>query len=214
VVRVRMRTKFLLSMLLISASLTCTSLLVVRRSIQSHVTNEIFADLQNSVSTFQNFQRERELSLIRSDELLADLPDLRALMTTQHEATIQDASSALARLAGGDLFALADRRGKIVALHSASPSFTKEMAQRDFAASLNDPGARHWWFGNGHLYQTVLRPIYFGPPAENHLLGFAVIGHEINDTVASQVSRIAASRVVFYYGETVVCSTLSPLDEA
>ena len=88
-VRLRLRTKFLLSMLLISASLTCTSLLVVRRSIQTQVKKEIFADLQNSVSTFQNFQQERELSLIRSAELLADLPDLRALMTTQHEATIR-----------------------------------------------------------------------------------------------------------------------------
>jgi signal transduction histidine kinase len=209
-----MRTKFLLSMLLISASLTCTSLLLVRRSIQAQVTKEIFADLENSVSTFQNFQRERELSLIRSDELLADLPDLRALMTTQHEATIQDASSALARLAGGDLFALADRRGKVVALHNVSPSFTTEMAQREFSASLNDPGASHWWFGNHHLYQTVLRPIYFGPAAENHLLGFAVIGYEINETVASEVSRIAAGRVAFYYGDAVVCSTLTPLHEA
>ena len=212
-VRVRMRTKFLLSMLLISASLTCTSLLVVRSSVQAHVKREIFADLQNSVSTFQNFQRERELSLIRTDELLADLPDLRALMTTQHEATIQDASSSLWQLAGGDLFALADRRGKVVALHTSSPGFTNEMAQQQFAASLNQVGGNHWWFGNRHLYQTVLRPIYFGPAAENHLLGFSVIGYEINDSVASQVSRIAASQVAFYYGDEIVCSTLSPLHE-
>lgn len=213
-VRVRMRTKFLLSMLLISAGLTWTSLLVVRRSIQTQVTKDIFSDLQNSVSTFQNFQRERELSFIRSAELLADLPDLRALMTTQHEATIQDASSALSRLAGGDLFALADRRGKLVALHTVSPSFTAEMAQRELSASLTSPDVNHWWFGNQHLYHTVMRPIYFGPAADNHLLGFAIIGYEINDTVASQVSRIAASRVAFYYGNAVVCSTLTPVHEA
>ncbi|HEX4485998.1 MAG TPA: HAMP domain-containing sensor histidine kinase [Terriglobales bacterium] len=209
-----MRTKFLLSMLLISASLTWTSLLVVRRSIQTQVKKEIFADLENSVSTFQNFQRERELSLIRSAELLADLPDLRALMTTQHEATIQDGSSALSRLAGGDLFALADRRGRIVALHTASPDFTAEMAQRELSASLNNPGPSHWWFGNHRLYQTVLKPIYFGPESDNHLLGLAILGYEINDTVASQVSRIAASRVAFYYGDTIVCSTLPPAQEA
>ena len=92
-VKLRMRTKFLLSMLLISAGLTCTSLLLVRSSVQEQVKKEIFADLQNSVTTFQNFQRERELTLTHSAELLADLPNLRALMTTQHEATIQDASN-------------------------------------------------------------------------------------------------------------------------
>jgi len=92
-VKLRMRTKFLLSMLLISTGLTCTSLLLVRRSVQGQVKKEIFADLHNSVSTFRNFQRERELTLIHSAELLADLPNLRALMTTQHEATIQDAAT-------------------------------------------------------------------------------------------------------------------------
>ena len=80
--KLRMRTKFLLSMLLISAGLTCTSLLLVRHSVQKQVRREIFADLRNSVSTFQNFQRERELTLTHSAELLADLPNLRALMTT------------------------------------------------------------------------------------------------------------------------------------
>ena len=96
--KLRMRTKFLLSMLLISAGLTCTSLLLVRHNVQKQVKRELFADLRNSVVTFQNFQREREVTLSHSAELLADLPNLRALMTTQHEATIQDASSDLWRL--------------------------------------------------------------------------------------------------------------------
>src|SRR5262249_50428285 len=155
--KLRMRTKFLLSMLLISAGLTSTSLLLVRHSVQTQVKKEIVADLHNSVSTFQNFQRERELTLTHAAELLADLPNLRALMTTQHEATIQDASSALWRLAGSDLFVLADRAGRVVALHTASPGFTRELAQKSLSASLNQAGHDHWWFGDGHLCEVFLR---------------------------------------------------------
>src|SRR5689334_1089352 len=136
-VKLRMRTKFLLSMLLITAGLTCSSLLLVRRSVQAQIKKSIFADLHNSVSTFQNFQREREVTLTHSAELLADLPNLRALMTTQHEATIQDASFDLWRLAGSDLFVLADREGHVVALHTATPGFTREMAQRSLAGTHN-----------------------------------------------------------------------------
>ncbi|HEV3206360.1 MAG TPA: ATP-binding protein [Terriglobales bacterium] len=212
--KLRMRTKFLLSMLLISAGLTCTSLLVVRRSVQRQIKREIFADLQNSVTTFQNFQRERELTLTSSAELLADLPTLRALMTTQHEATIQDASSDLWRLAGSDLFVLADRSGRVVALHAASPGFTREMAQEAIATTLSDQSGGRWWFGGQHLYEVFLKPIYFGPASENRRLGFLVVGYEIDDRVASQVSRIAAGHVAFYYGDTVVKSTLSPAQEA
>jgi signal transduction histidine kinase len=212
--KLRMRTKFLLSMLLISAGLTCLSLLLVRRSVQKQVTKGIFADLQNSVSTFQNFQRERELTLTHSAELLADLPNLRALMTTEHEATIQDASKDLWRLAGSDIFVLADRAGRVVALHTASPGLERDMAQGALSNWLAQGGPEQWWFGGQHLYEVFLKPIYFGPAAEHQLLGFLVIGYEIDDRVASQVSRIAASQVAFYYGDTIVRSTLSPAQEA
>jgi signal transduction histidine kinase len=211
--KLRMRTKFLLSMLLISAGLTCTSLLLVRHSVQKQIRREIFADLRNSVSTFQNFQREREITLTHAAELLADLPNLRALMTTQHEATIQDASSGLWRLAGSDLFLLADRTGRVVALHTASPGLTREMAQQSLAGTLSDESSGHWWFGGQHLYEVFLRPIYFGPAEENRLLGFLAIGYEIDDRLTSQVGRIAASQVAFYYGNAVVKTTLTPVQE-
>jgi len=212
--KLRMRTKFLLSMLLISAGLTWTSLLLVRRGVQAQVRKSIFADLRNSVSTYQNFHREHELTLTRLAELLADLPNLRALMTTQHEATIQDGSTDLWRLGGSDLFVLADRTGKVVALHTATPGFSREMAQQSLNRPSNQEGSGQWWFGAQHLYQVFLKPIYAGPAAENNLLGFLAIGYEIDDTVASQVSRIAASQVAFYYGDTIVRSTLDPAHEA
>jgi signal transduction histidine kinase len=212
--KLRMRTKFLLSMLLISAGLTWTSLLLVRRSVQAQLKKSIFADLHNSVSTYQNFHRERELTLTHLAELLADLPNLRALMTTQHEATIQDASTDLWRLAGSDLFVLADRTSKVVALHTATPGFSRDMAQQSLSRPFSRQGSGQWWFGAQHLYQVFLKPIYAGPASENKLLGFLVIGYEIDDTVASQVSRIAASQVAFYYGDTIVRSTLDPTHEA
>ena len=211
--KLRMRTKFLLSMLLISAGLTWTSLLLVRRTVQAQVKKSIFADLNNSASTYQNFHRARELTLTHSAELLADLPNLRALMTTQHEATIQDTSTDLWRLAGSDLFVLADRTGKVVALHTASPGFTRQMAQQSLNPSSQESSSQ-WWYGAQHLYQVFLKPIYSGPAVENKLLGFLVIGYEIDDTVASQVSRIAASQVAFFYGDTIVKSTLDPTHEA
>src|SRR5215472_15016481 len=128
-VKVRLRTKFLLSMVLITAGLTSFSLLLVRRSIQSQVTQEIFSDLQNSVTTFESFQREQEITLSHSADLLADEPLQRSLMTTHDPATIQDGSLPLWKLAGSDLYVLADRAGKVVALHTSTPDFTPEVAQ-------------------------------------------------------------------------------------
>lgn len=205
-VRVRLRTKFLLSMVLVTAGLTSLSLLLVRRTMQSQVLDGIYSDLQNSVITFQSFQHEQEVTLSRSADLLADLPNTRALMTTHDEATIQDGSEALWRLAGSDLFVLADPTGKIVALHTNAQGFTRDMAQSSLSALLQR--RERWWFGADHLFEVFLKPVYFGPAADNRLLGFMVVGYEIDSRVASRIGRVANSNVAFSYDRTIVTTTV------
>ncbi|HZQ23011.1 MAG TPA: HAMP domain-containing sensor histidine kinase [Terriglobales bacterium] len=210
----RLRTKFLLSMILISSALTCTSLLVVRRTVQSQVRSEIFTGLRSSAETFQNFQRQRAATLARSADLLADLPNMRAQMTTQHEVTIQDASTDLWRLAGSDMFVLANREGRVVALHTSTHGFSRELAQDFVTKTLDQEGSVQWWYGGKHLYEVFLKPIYFGPASENRLLGFLALGYEIDDRVASEISQIAGSQVAFYYGDSIARTTLPPNLEA
>ena len=115
-----LRTKFLLSLALISAMLTWATLLLVQYRVRIHVREEIAEELHNSVATFQSLQQQRESTLERSAALLATLPPLKAVMTSQDMATIQDASNMFWQLAGSQLFVLADRSGKLAALHSAS----------------------------------------------------------------------------------------------
>src|SRR5437879_9670063 len=154
-------------MLLISSALTCTSLLVVRRSVQTQIRNEIFADLRNSADTFQNFQREREATLTHSAELLADLPDVRALMTTTHVATIQDESARLWRLAGSDLFVLSNRSGNVVALHTITRGFSRDLAQTFLQTSLGEDSSGQRWFGAGDISDATVQPTCFGSAAHN-----------------------------------------------
>ena len=207
--RGQLRTKFLLSLLFVSASLTCSTLLVVRHRVQSQIREHIREDLQNSVVTFQRFERQREMALEGWAALLANLPIIEALMTSGDAVTIQDASAGLWRRIGGDLFVLADRRGKLMALHTANPGFPPAQAQEMLQRSLRSGEVRDWWFGGGHLFQVFMRPIYFGEPANDTELGILVLGSEINDQVAEDVRQVASSQVAFRYGPAVVVSTLS-----
>jgi signal transduction histidine kinase len=210
----RLQTKFLLSTILVSAALTFTTLFVVRRSVEQQVRLEIFRDLQNSVSAFRNFQKQREVTLERSGALLADLPNVRALMTTHDAATIQDASQDLWHLAGSDLLLLADSSGKVMALQAQPPEISVRAAQKFLTPAVSAGQTRHWWYVEGHLYEIFLENIYFGRSEENRLLGFLVLGYEIDDRVARDVSRVAAGEVAFRQGDTIVKSTLSPAQEA
>ena len=209
----RLRTKFLFSLLLVGVGLTAGTLFVARQTAERQVRLQIFQDLRNSVYTFQNVQREREQSLAHFAALMADLPILKALMTTDHAATIQDGSQPLWDNAGSDLFVLADRTGRVVALHSKAADFRHESAQEALTNSLGQEKAGHWWFGNKHLFQVSIQPIFVGPHSENRVLGYLVVGYEIDDGVARELSQVAASQVAFLYGDTLVRSTLSPLQE-
>jgi signal transduction histidine kinase len=210
--RLRLRTRFLLSMLLITTGLTTTSLLLVQRSIRSNVRQSIAVNLRNSVAAFQDFRHERETMLTSDVALLADLPITRAIMTSPDPVTIQDASQHISQIAASDLFVMVDRTGRVVALHTKTPGFTKEAAESYFQQSLEDDRgeASHWWLGDHHLYQTFVQPIYRGSETDGTLLGFLVIGYEINDRLAAAVSKVAGSQVAFSCGNEIVATTLTP----
>ena len=208
--RLRLRTRFLLSMLLITAGLTTTSLLLVRRSIENNVRQGLVVNLRNSISSFQDFRHERETMLTRDVALVADVPLTRSIMTSTDPVTIQDASQDVWQHARSDLFVLVDRSGRVVALHTKTPGFTREAAEKYFKQSLDEDDPSHWWFGDHHLYQAFVQPIYRGSSTDGTLLGFLVIGYEINDRLAREMSKVAASQVAFSYGNEVVATTLSP----
>jgi signal transduction histidine kinase len=209
--RLRLRTRFLLSMLLITTGLTTTSLLLVQRSIRNNVRQSIAVNLRNSVDAFQNFRHERETMLTNDVALLADLPITRAIMTSSHPLTIQDASQDISQIAASDLFVLVDRSGRVVAIHTKTPGFTREAAEKYFQQSVDEERGEssHWWLGDHHLYQTFVEPIYRGTRTEGTLLGFLVIGYEINDRLASKVSKVAGSEVAFSCGNEIVGTTLT-----
>ncbi len=215
---IRLRTKFLLSMVAVSAALTFTTLLVVRRTVQQEVRRGIQRDLENSVSAFHNFQQQREVTLERSAALLADLPNVRALMTTHDTATIQDASRDLWQLAGSDLLLLADASGKVMALQATAKEITVREGQdffpKVFPNDASHEETRHWWYVEGHLYEVFLQDIYFGPASGHQILGYLLLGYEIDDRVARDLSRVAASEVAFRYGDAIVRSTLKPAQES
>jgi signal transduction histidine kinase/CheY-like chemotaxis protein len=204
----RLRTKFLLSLVAISTGLMATTLLAVRYSVQRQVRASIADDLRNSASTFVIFEQQRDATLSRSAELLANLPNVRALMTTHDVPTIQDASADLWRLSGSDVMVLADPDGTVMSLSSHSKNLTRPLAQGLIRQTLQREAMHDWWFGGGSLYEVWLQPIHFGTDEQNTPLGFIAVGHEINDQTARDVKNVAASEVLFSYGGIPVTGTL------
>jgi signal transduction histidine kinase/CheY-like chemotaxis protein len=207
--KIRLRTKFLLSLLAISAGLTAATLFTVSYSVEKRIRDDLRVDLENSVNNYRRFERQRRDSLARSAQLLASLPNIRALMTTHDSATIQDGSAEVWRMSGADLLLMADRGGSVAALRTKTAGLSQIDAQALLRKSLDSGEDRGWWFGGGHLYETWVQPIYFGAPGDGSTLGFLVIGHEIQDRAAHEFSNIVTGDIAYFDGGVLVASTLN-----
>jgi signal transduction histidine kinase/CheY-like chemotaxis protein len=201
----RLRTKFLLSLVLITGGLTCATLLVVRHTAQVQMQREIKENAHNAILTFQIMERQHQVALLRKADLLASV----AFMRNSDATTIQDVSQDPWHSDDDDLFVLADRNGKIIALHSTFPSFPVATAEETLKRSLRNGSVGDWWYSGQRLYQVVLHPFYDGAPTKNNLLGTVVVGRGIEPT-ADELSRASSSQIAFRYGRTIVASTFPP----
>jgi signal transduction histidine kinase len=209
-----LRTKFLLSMLVVSSGLSAATLSIVSYKVQKGIRQSLNEELRNSVRTYETFAQQREAMMARSSELLANLPNVRALMTSEDLPTIQNESGEIWRLSGSDLLVLGNRAGVVVAAQSSAHDFDQAAAQKSLRASLNRGNSRAWWSGKGHLYQVWLQPIFFGPASRNTTIGFLAIGHEVDSQAARDFGAVVSSEVVFRSGDAVVASTLAGLNQS
>src|SRR5215471_14343757 len=111
-------------MLAVAAAMTAATLAVVSHSVEKRMRESFREELANSVRTYQAFERQRGTALQRSTEMVANLPNVRALMSTNF-VTVQDATSGILELSGGDLVALADRSGEILGVQARNASLER-----------------------------------------------------------------------------------------
>jgi signal transduction histidine kinase len=208
---VRTHVLLVVAMALVIAIVTCVCLLLIRHRLHAQVTDDLSQDLNHSVTTFQDLQAERVAALERENSLLAELPTLKALMTSGDELTIQDGATEFWQLSGNDLFALMYPNGHVVAVYSKGARPDGTLRQR-LKALLASPGNHYLVDGRG-LYVFSLRPLYFGNDKDGTLLGYVVSGVSIERTVR-QISQPTGVEATFLSGEQVVASTLSPSAQA
>lgn len=208
-----MRTHVLLvfAMALVIASVTSLSLFLIRQGLLAQITRNLSDDLNHSVVTFQNLQAERLGALERENALLADLPTLKALMTSGDDLTIQDGAVEFWQLSGTDLFALADASGRIVAAYTKGSSETATLRQ-GLKALLASP-EKHYLIDGDSLFACSMRPLYFGSNADGTLLGYVVSGISTERTVR-QISQPTGVEATFLSRGHVVASTLQPAIQA
>lgn len=205
---VRTRVLLVATMALIIATVTACSLLLVRHGLRSQVTDDLSTDLTRSVMTFQNLQTDRLAALERENALLADLPSLKALMTTSDDLTIRDGAVEFWKVSGNDLLALADANDRVIAVNTKGAA--PDNALRAGLQSVLGSSAKHYLVGDGRLFACSVQPLYFGNKETGTLLGYVVSGSAIEGTTVRQISEPTGVDVAFLSNGKMLASTLDP----
>ena len=210
----RLRTQLFVATLLIICALTGALLLIIRHTVSVETERQVRDGTEASVRAFESVQRQREQQLSRTAAMLADLPTLKAQMTTEHAPTIQDASTSWWKLSGSDLFILGLPDRRIVAFHVTKPGWPPEAAERDLKRSVEQGEEASWWYDNGRLYEVFLRTITAGAGPSSQELGFLAIGYQVDSSVAEHLAMVAGNNIALATGDRLIASTLPPKDEA
>jgi signal transduction histidine kinase len=212
--RFRLQTQLLISTLLIICVLTGAILFIIRQTVRSQIASQVRDSTAASVHEFETIQSQLQLQLSRTAAMLAEIPTLKALMTTRDAPTIQDGSVPFWKLAGSDLFLLADPAGNVMGLHVTGTGMDQKGAQAHVASSLKDGEDSAWWYEGGRLYWVFLRPITAGAGSNIKQLGLVVIGYEVDSTIAEQLALVADSKIVLTASGKVIASTFSKVEES
>jgi signal transduction histidine kinase len=200
--------------LLIICALTGAILLILRHTVRTQIDDQVKYSTDASFQEFGTVQRELQVQLSRTASLLAEIPTLKALMTTRDAPTIQDGSIPFWKLAGSDLFLLADPAGRVVALDLTKQGLAREVAESSLKTSLREGQDSSWWYSGGRLYWVFLRPILAGSGNNAKVLGLVAIGYETNSRIAEQLGFVAESKIVLLADNRIIASTFSPEDES
>jgi signal transduction histidine kinase len=210
----RLRTQLFIATLLIICGLTGALLLIIRHTVSVETERQVRDGTEASVRAFESVQRQREQQLSRTAAMLADLPIVKAQMTTEHALTIQDASTSWWKLAGSDLFILALPDRRVVAFHVTKAGLPTEVVERDLKRSIEQGEDASWWYDNGRLYEVFLRTITAGAGSNSQELGFLAIGYQVDSTVAEHLAMEANNQIALATGDRLIASTLPARDEA
>lgn len=202
-----LRTKLLVSLMAVVFLLTAAVLALVQIRMRDHVAGDLASALRTESDVYSKIEAARRQQAEQSAALIANLPSLKALMSTHDPLTIQDGSESILHTSGADVLILEDGSGSIVAVHSKSP---KVASSSERFLQFHSNQKHDWWYVNGHLYDLSFAPITLGSDSEMHFLGLVALGREVTPQSIAGTDALRESPIIFERDGRILLSSLDP----
>src|ERR1700680_2932208 len=207
----------LLWKILLSTSIALTLLFAITGWIvQDTATRAMSASVDDGVQAsfhaYDSLWRSRADTLGSLSLVLSRMSDVRAAFSTGDKATIRDTAKEMWETISGDnaIFLVTDPQGKVIApLGGHVDALQDDLPVVREAALAFPKQARGFMTSGGHLYQTVVTPVYVQASGGPGLLNVLVTGFTVDRPVAQSLKEATGgSEYLFVSRGMIVASTL------
>jgi signal transduction histidine kinase/ActR/RegA family two-component response regulator len=192
-------------MLAVVFFLTAAVLALVEVQMRIHVRADLLSTLQAQSALYRGIEQVRREQEQQTAGLIANQPSLKALMSTNDRATVQDASASILETSHADLLILENASGAMLALHSRTGDLPLPAVERLLEDST---GPEDWWVAGGRLYHVSFAPILAGAPRQQHRRGRITLGREISAQSVVGAGVFGSSTFTFERQGSVLLSSL------
>jgi hypothetical protein len=201
----RFHNKILLSICGIVLGLQVVTFFVIRFWIQEETETRFATELQGNYSTVSEITRLRANQNVRSCQVTAESPRLKAVIELRDGETLLQIARELSREIRSDLIVITDPYGRpLTRLLQGEASLFELSNFVSIADALElEPGAHMWWV-EGHAYSVATVPVIAG----SELVGTLTMGFLIRRDDVALISSMTGSEIVLIHDSSVVLSTL------
>ena len=203
----RLRTKIFLAFSALILTLLFVTLWLTQLMVSQQVRNSLEGELLTTGQVFQGLVIERAERLLTNTELLGSDFAFRQAVATYDPPTVASVAANHQRRIRVDLLWITDEFGMLLADSreklksgidlSTFPLLTETVTTEEASAAIAEV--------DGMLFQLIATPL-FGPD----IIGFLILGREINDSLAQQLRKDTGSHISFLTQARLFASSWLP----
>ena len=207
-----LRTRLILFICLIVASLVGLALLVTRGYVETQVRRQLGEDLQLSGAVFEELLLERKQSLRKNSHVVAVDPRFSATLDIppgdlgSHARTVLPVAAEFQEILDSDLFVATDRDGRVMAYveRDQPPTYGQDFALLSpVASAISGRDYAGVFVEAGRLYQMVGVPVL----VQDDIVGALVTGFLMDDHQARRLQQMMRGEVSFFYRDELMASS-------
>jgi hypothetical protein len=205
--RLTLRKKIFFYTAVLIAGAIAITFLILGRGIETDLRRFAEENLIKTRSVFRELEKARFDRLVSLANVIAEVPVLKAVVTTGDPATVVEAALIYQKTARSDLLIVTGRTGRVLArTHNPSQHGDSLRDNPHVSNALKGEVVVGTLFHGDSLYQTVARPLTL----RDQLLGAIVLGFRVGDPLVTELHKMTGTEVAFLLGSRILATSLQP----